>query len=167
MHRESPTSEPGASSGSRKIDEKWNDHFAMITRGFWEEFNLRLPRNAWALYVALATFYSNRQARAFPKSEELYTVCPLSVFSRSRAMFRLIDEGLIEVWGERIKRRRRTFYRFPHVDAKGHHMAQVQQPTAQELLEQKQKGTLPPDFGWVETAYLKSHRRVEEPCQLS
>jgi hypothetical protein len=150
-------------------DEKWPDHFALITRGFWEEFCLRLTRNEWALYIGSATFYSNGQLRAFPTPAQLFAVCPLDKFARSRATRTLIDEELVEIWSEKIKgtRRWRTFYRFPHVDSRGYHMAGLQQPTAKELLAWDRENKLPLEYAWVKGAYLKSHRRVKWTCPVS
>jgi DNA-binding transcriptional ArsR family regulator len=143
-----------------KVDEKWQQHFGMITRGFVEEFGFALSRNAWVLYLALATFYNIQQQRAFPNLEMLYAVCPLSKSSRSRALGELFEHGLVEVWSERLGRRRRTFYRLPHVDAKGHHLAEVQQPRWEDLLRQELEHTLPEQFAWVHSATLKSGPRV-------
>jgi len=143
-----------------KIDPMWHDRFAMITRGFVEEFSLKMSRNAWVFYLALATFYNRDQQRAFPNAEMLFAVLPLSRFARCRALRELVDLGLVEVWGEKRGRRRRTFYRLPRADTKGHHMAQVQQATCEELLAWEVEGTLPPGSAWVQRAYLKSGRRV-------
>jgi len=132
----------------------------MISRGFVEEFSLKMSRNAWVLYLALGTFYSLPQQRSFPTLELLFAVCPLSRFSRSRALCELADLGLVEVWGKRQGRTRRTFYRLLHVDAKGHHLAEVQQPRAEELLSWEAEGMLPPDFMWAQSAYVKPVKRV-------
>lgn len=143
-----------------KEDDKWQLRFAMITRGFVEEFAFAMSRNAWVLYLALATFYNFSQQRSFPKLEMLEAVCPLSRSSRSRGLRELVNLGLVEVWGERRGRRRRTFYRLLNVDARGHHLAQVQQVSGGELMNWTLKGSIPPDYEWVQRAYLKSWRRV-------
>ena len=143
-----------------KIDHMFHDRFAMITRGFVEEFSLRMSRNAWVLYLALATFYNREQQRAFPTAEMLFAVVPLTRSSRSRALRELLDLQLVEVWGQRQRRRRRTFYRLLHVDRQGHHLMQAQQPTCDQLQAWKAEGALPRDFEWVRQAYLKSEKRV-------
>lgn len=145
---------------SFKVDENWHSRFAMITRSFVEEFCLKMRRNAWALYLALGTFYNLKQRRSFPSLQMLEAVCPVTRFSRSRALRELIDLGLVEVWGERSGRRRRTFYRLPHVDAKGHHTAERQQPTSEEIDELETEGALPVEYEWARRAYVKSSRRV-------
>lgn len=145
---------------SFKIDPMWHDRFAMITRGFIEEFSLRMSRNAWVLYLALATFYNRKQQRSFPSPEMLFAVAPLSRFARCRALRELVALGLVEVWGQKRRRRRLTFFRLIHADAKGHHMAQVQQATCEELIAREVEGTLPPGSAWVKQAYLKSRRKV-------
>lgn len=143
-----------------KIDPNWDEWFALITRGFLTEFAFAMSRNAWVLYLTLATFYNRRQARAFPTLERIETVCPLGRFSRSRALRELRKLGLVEVWAERRGRRRRTFYRLLHADAKGHHKAQLQQATCEEIFERAVKGVLPPGYEWVQRAHLKSGRSV-------
>jgi hypothetical protein len=140
---------------SFQVDENWEKRFAMVTRGFIEEFCFSLSLNAWVLYLTLATFYNLQQKRSFPTLEMLEATCPLSRFSRSRALRTLFGLGLVEVWGEKRGRRRRTFYRLLHADAGGHHMAQCQQPTFNELREWASKSTLPPEYDWVQRAYVK------------
>ncbi len=143
-----------------KQGEWWQSGFAMVTRGFIEEFCFAMSRNAWILYLALATFYNLSQRRSFPTNAMLFAVCSLSRFSRSRALRQLLDLGLVEVWGEKRGRRRRTFYRLLHVDAGGHHVARRQQHTFDELREWAAEGRLPPGYGWVQRAYVKSGGRV-------
>jgi hypothetical protein len=143
-----------------KVDEKWHERFAMITRGFVEEFSLRMSRNAWVLYIALGTFYNRNQQRAFPNLKMLFAVLPLSRYARCRALRELVDLGLVEVWGARRGRKRQTFYRLPYVDATGHHMSQVQQPTCEQLLAAYAEDCLPPEYDWVRQAYLKSRKGV-------
>jgi hypothetical protein len=146
----------------KKVDPKWSEHFAMISRGFVEEFGLRLSRNAWVLYQGLSTFYNRKQRRAFPPLAHLYAVCPLSRFSRSRAMLELVDALLVEVWSESVGRRERRFYRLLFVDAKGHHVSTRQQHTAEELRELERAGSLPPGFEWLKSSYSRIERRAEE-----
>ena len=168
------TDAPAASRKRKEFipDEHWRDHFAMLTRGFVEEFSLRLNRNAWAMYLTLATFYNRKQQRAYPTMQKIEHVCPLDRSSRSRALYHsdrrskngtlsLIDTGLVEVWSERVKRRRRTFFRLPHVDAGGHHCGERQQPTGEELVEWARANTLPPGFEWVKQSYMKSQRLAQ------
>ncbi|HEV2492292.1 MAG TPA: hypothetical protein VG204_04385 [Terriglobia bacterium] len=143
------------------VDPNWHNRFVMVTRGFLEEFSLKMSRNAWVLYLALGTFYHLYQQRSFPKLEMLEAVCPLSKFSRSRALRELVDLGLVEVWGEQRGRKRRTFYRLLHVDAKGHHVAKVEQPTYEDIYERLAQGALSPGYEWVQRAYLKT---VQEVC---
>jgi len=132
----------------------------MVTRGFNEEFCLKMSRNALVLYMALGTFYNRNQHRAFPTLEMLEAACPLSRFSRSRALGELHDLGLVEVWGEKHRRRRLTFYRLLHVDAGGHHVAERQQPTVDELRKWAAVGALSPEYDWMQRAYVKSRRGV-------
>lgn len=150
----------GVRASGFKVDEKWHERFAMVTRGFVEEFSLKMSRNAWALYLALATFYNRNQQRAFPNLEMVFAVLPLSRYARCRALRELVNLGLVEVWGARRGRKWRTFYRFPHADTTGHHMAGVQQPTCEELLAWDAEGRLPPGHAWVQQAYLKSKTGV-------
>jgi predicted transcriptional regulator len=134
----------------------------MVTRGFLEQFCLELTRNEWTLYLALSTFLNFEQRRAFPSVTELETVLPIDRPSRSKAFRKLIDLALVEVWAEKVGRRRRTFYRFPYIDEKGHHVGQRQQSTAEELLQWNAEGSLPPGFEWLKEAWPKSTRRSEE-----
>ena len=67
-------------ASSFKVDPKWSQRFAMITRGFVEEFSQRMSRNAWVSYLGLATFYNRHQQRAFPNLEQL-SPCYLSADS--------------------------------------------------------------------------------------
>lgn len=150
----------GVRAANFKIDPMFHERFAMITRGFIEEFSLGMSRNAWGLYLTLATFYNLNQQRSFPTLKMLEAVCPLSRFSRSRALRELTDLGLVEVWGEKLGRKRRTFYRLLHVDAKGHHMAQVQQLSCEDLYERRAEGLLSPGYDLLDRAYLKTGREV-------
>jgi hypothetical protein len=145
---------------SFKVDDKWHDRFALITRGFIEEFCLKMGRNAWVLYLALGTFYNLAQRRSFPNLQMLEAVCPLTRSARSRALRELTDLGLVEVWGEKFRRKRRTFYRLLHVDAKGHHTAERHQPTSEEIDELETEGALPAEYEWAKRAYAKSGRSV-------
>jgi hypothetical protein len=145
---------------SFNVDDNWHSRFVMISRGFVEEFCFKMRLNAWVLYLALGTFYNLSQRRSFPNLEMLEAVCPLTRSARSRALRELIDLGLVEVWGERLKRKRRTFYRLVHVDAKGHHTAERQQLTLEEIAELDTTGKLPAEYEWAKRAYAKSRRRV-------
>jgi hypothetical protein len=142
------------------VDERWNQRFAMITRGFVAEFSLALTRNAQSMYLTLATFYSLRQQRAFPTLKHIEAVCPLGGPARSRALAQLKQLGLVEVWAERRGRRRHTFYRLLHVDATGHHLAERQQPTGKELQERQRQGVLGEDYEWLKRAYPKRLHRL-------
>jgi hypothetical protein len=137
------------------VDEKWHQRFGMITRCFVAEFCLTLTRNEWVLYLTLATFYNPSQRRSFPRLKDIEAVCPLGAPARSRALSGLKKHGLVEVWGERTGRRKRTFYRLLHAGTKGHHLAEQQQPTGEELQERERKGKLGEDYEWVRTAYRK------------
>ena len=139
-----------------KVDAKWNDRFVLITRSFITEFCLSMSRNAWILYVSISTFYNISQERAFPKLEMLEAVCPLSRWSRSRALLELLNLRLVEVWGEKVGRRRRTFYRLLQVNPKGWHMAERQQLTGEELQERFSRKKLLKGMEWVQKAYRKS-----------
>lgn len=133
----------------------WQDFFLQLTRGFIEEFSLAMNRNAWVLYMALGTFYNSKQRRAFPKPEHLDAVVPLARYGRSRALGKLVELGLVEIWGERKGRRRRTFYRLLHVNEKRRHCAKKQQLDWREIEEMKNHGQLPKDYAWATAAYLK------------
>ncbi len=135
----------------------------MISRGFVEEYCFKLGRNEWVLYLALATFYNGKQRRAFPTPEQLYAVVPISRYGRSRAMRKLIELELIEVWGETLKRRRRTFYRLLNVSDGRRHLANRQQRSYKELRELAGKGELPADEGWLHRADPKGVHE-ESPC---
>jgi hypothetical protein len=89
-----------SSKGSRDA-LGWPNWFAMITRGFVEEYSLELKRNEWALYLALATFYNLPQRRSFPTLQMLEQLVPIDRYGRSRALKRLTALGLVEVWSER------------------------------------------------------------------
>jgi hypothetical protein len=101
------------------------------------------------LYAAIGTFYNPVQKRAFPRLDMLEAICPLSRYSRSRALRELLTLGLVEVWGEKRGRRRRTVYRLPYVNEKRWHMAHPQQATGDELQDLIAKNQLPADLEWA------------------
>ena len=123
-----------------------------------------MNRNAWVLYLALGTFYNRKECRAFPTLEQLYAVFPLERYGRSRALGKLVELGLVEVWGERRQRRRRTFYRLLHVDDTGKHCAEKMQPSWAELKEMQSRTQLSEAYEWVTTAYLKHGQSISHYC---
>lgn len=143
----------GKSQSCEKLD--WHERFTMITRGFIEEYSLALKRNEWVLYLALAAFYNPQQKRSFPTILILEQLLPIDRYGRSRAVKRLTELGLVEVWSEKRGRRRLPFYRLLHADEKGKHMAAPQQPSEKELLDFARNGGLPAGYEWFHTAHRK------------